>query len=149
MGHGLSLKSRVLEAKRTPRKTTTAIWNLRTGLKSTVAGATAFLTIRCKSSFGRERTFGGDRLSPLLEPPLRVQRRHAPVPGRGDGLAVPVVVDVPRREHAGQVGGGAELLRRAHDDVAPWVEVELSLEDVRGGRVPDRDEQPGDLKVLG
>ena len=56
---------------------------------------------------------GGAARAPVLLPaappllrqvPVRVDRGHAAVPGRGHGLPVPVVVDVPGREHALDAG---------------------------------------------
>src|SRR5262245_36997427 len=62
----------------------------------------------------------------VLEPALRVERRHATRARRGHRLAVHRVRDVARREHARQVG--ARRARR-HGEVALLVHVELPLED--------------------
>src|SRR5579862_7400882 len=81
--------------------------------------------------------------APFLEPPLGVDRRHAARPGRGHGLAVGLVLDVPAREDAVDVRGASA----PGHDVALVVELELSLEDGGVGLVADRDEDPGDREL--
>src|ERR687898_1826222 len=77
------------------------------------------------SLFGRQEALG-------------VERAHAAGPGRGDGLAVCVILDVADREHAGDV-----RLRRARlrDQITGVVVLELVQEQRRVRVVADRDEQ--------
>src|SRR5918994_1491268 len=77
------------------------------------------------SLFGRQEALG-------------VERAHAAGPGRGDGLAVRVILDVADREHAGDV-----RLRRARlrDQITGVVVLELVQEQRRVRVVADRDEQ--------
>ena len=60
-----------------------------------------------------------------LEVTLGLDGRHAPAAGRGDGLAVDVVLHVAAREHALEGGPGGAALG---EDVAVLVEVELTGE---------------------
>src|SRR5579862_4604568 len=73
------------------------------------------------------------------EEALGVERRHAAGPGGGDGLAVGVVGDVPGGEDSRDVGGCRAWLDQ---EIAALVEVELPLEQLGVGLVPDGDEQP-------
>src|SRR5271167_829678 len=70
------------------------------------------------------------------EKALRLQRRHAPHPGRGHRLAVHVVGDVAGREHARDRGGG----RGQGLDVAGRLHFDLAGEQFGGRRVADGDE---------
>src|SRR5579875_494410 len=71
-----------------------------------------------------------------LKPSLGVDRRHASRSRCGDRLAVNMVGNVARREHALDAGP-----RRAatHPDIAGFVHVELAAEDFRVRLVADRD----------
>ena len=60
-----------------------------------------------------------------FEPAFGVDGGHAARPGRGDGLAVGVVLDVTAGEHPGDVGGGRAALG---DEVAGGVDIELRVE---------------------
>jgi hypothetical protein len=68
-----------------------------------------------------------------------------PGAGRGDGLAVGVVLHVAAGEHAVDVGGRAG----PGDEVAVLIEVEHTGEQVGVGAVADGHEQPGDVEVGG
>ena len=80
----------------------------------------------------------------ILDIPLGVDGRHATRAGRGDGLAVDVILDVAAREHAGYVG------RRAapRHDVAVRVEIHVAADQAGVGDVPDGDEDAVDGELL-
>src|SRR5829696_9557211 len=73
------------------------------------------------------------------EEALGVECTHATGPGRGDRLAVRVVLNVTHCEHAGDVGLGRARLR---DQIARRVVLELVEEELRVRVVADRDEEP-------
>src|SRR6476659_9927316 len=82
---------------------------------------------------------GGRRLADALrlEPALGIDRGLAAVAGRGHGLAVAVVVDVARDEHALDLRAGLV----ADDEIALLVHVEPVLEHLGVRAVADRDEE--------
>src|SRR3954447_15105977 len=82
----------------------------------------------------------------VLEPALGIDRRHAARPGRGDGLAVDVILHVATGEHPGDVRRG-RALAETRDEVAVVFHRQLALEQVGVGHVPDGNEQPGEVEV--
>ena len=76
----------------------------------------------------------------LLEPTLNVDGRHTPASGGRDGLAVPTIGKVTRREHPIDARGGRAGLG---DDVALRVQHDLLPQEVRIGGVPDGNENTG------
>lgn len=78
----------------------------------------------------------------LLQPSLRVEGSHASSSGRGDGLAVPLVLDITGSKDTGDVG-----LSRAGDglDVTILVQVQLTLEQGGGGDVANGVEETIDI----
>ena len=83
----------------------------------------------------------------LAEEALRIDRRHAAAARGGDGLAIPMILDVPGGEDARQVGLGGAFL---HDQIAALVGVEDVLEELGVRVVADRHEHAagGDLADL-
>src|SRR5580704_486578 len=83
-------------------------------------------------------------LAPLLEPALGVDGGHAAGPGRGDRLAVVVVLHVAAGEDAVDAGPGRAVERL---DVPVGLQLQLTLEERAVGFVADGDEEPvdGDL----
>src|SRR5262245_20611258 len=72
---------------------------------------------------------------------LRFQRRHATHSGSGDCLAEHLILDIAGGEDAGD--GCARGVWRS-DQVARRRRLQLTLEQLRGGRVADGDEHPID-----
>src|SRR6185436_19206946 len=91
---------------------------------------------------GGQRVGFGDPLR--LEPALRVDRGLAAVARRGDGLAIPVVVDVAGDEDA--LDPCVSFI--VDDEVALGVDLEPVLERLGVGAVADRDEQAVDRQRL-
>src|SRR5918994_803840 len=85
----------------------------------------------------------GGRISQV---PLGVERRHAPGPGRGHGLAIGVVDEITGRENAGELGLGRAVLGQ---HVSVLVRVDLVLDQLGKRRVTDGDERAAGLHLLG
>src|SRR5215472_8349558 len=83
------------------------------------------------------RRDGRLRLALQSEEAFGLERGHAALPGGGDRLAIDVVGDVAGGKHAGYRGCGRE---RRGLDVARGLHVQLSHEQLGGGRVADSDE---------
>lgn len=82
----------------------------------------------------------------LLQPSLRVEGSHASSSGRGDSLAVPLVLDITGSKDTGDVGLG-----RAGDglDVTILIQVQLTLEQRCGGDVANGIEETVDIHGAG
>ena len=80
----------------------------------------------------------------VAQVPLGVERRRAAGAGGGHGLAVGVVHEVARGEHARQLGARGLALG---EDVAVLVDLDLALDDLRVRAVADRDERAVDLEL--
>src|SRR3712207_2300450 len=89
------------------------------------------------------RVLGLLGLALLLEPALGVYGRAAAVAGGGDGLAVALVRDVARGEHAGHARHGVLLL----EDVAGPVHLNLVLEEAGRRGVADGREEAVELDL--
>jgi len=78
----------------------------------------------------------------LLQPSLGIESGHASSTGTGDGLAVPLVLNITGSENTGEVGLGG-----AGDglDVTILVQVQLALEQSSSGNVTDGVEQSVDI----
>src|SRR5580765_6887517 len=76
----------------------------------------------------------------LIQIFLRIERRHAAESRRSDGLAIDLVGDVARGEHAGYAGRGSAALDAGLDHDVAVLHVELAGEDLGVRRMPDRDE---------
>src|SRR3954469_4217999 len=88
----------------------------------------------------------GRDLGRVAQVPLGVERRRAPGAGRGHGLAVGVVDEVARGEHARAVRARRAALV---DHVALVVGADLALDDARLRLVADRDEGAVHRQLLG
>src|SRR5580658_3957059 len=89
---------------------------------------------------GRDSGGAPDRWLLLLQPPFGVDGRHTPGARRRHRLAVAMVLNVPRGEHADDARTGMVV----HSEVSLGSEVEGTSEDRGGGVVSDRDEQSAD-----
>ena len=76
-----------------------------------------------------------------FQEPLRFDRGHAAGTGRGDGLAVMMVLHVAGGENAFDVRFRAVV----RDQVAVFVHIQLAFEELRVGIVADGDENAGDV----
>src|SRR5918994_2647705 len=85
----------------------------------------------------------GGRVSQV---PLGVERRHAPGPRRGHGLAVGVVDEITGRENAGELRLGRAVLGQ---HVTVLVRVDLVLDQLGKRRVTDGDERAAGSHLLG
>jgi hypothetical protein len=83
-------------------------------------------------------------LAALFEPAFGVDGGHAARPGRGDGLAVVVVLHVASGEHAVHAGAGGAV---EGADVAVVIQLELALEQGAVGLVPDGHEEAGHAEL--
>src|SRR5262245_40596585 len=91
------------------------------------------------------------RLRTLVQPVqefLGVERRNAAASGAGDGLAIDVVLHVPRRKYARDAGRARVALAAAAGDDVATLHVELPLEDPGVRRVAHRDEQSVHVELL-
>src|SRR3954449_10740354 len=82
---------------------------------------------------------GGSRVVELGDVAFGVEGRRTAGAGSGDRLAVMVVDEVAAGEDAGQVRGRRGV---CDERVALVVEIDLALDQLRAGVVPDGDEQP-------
>src|SRR6266542_2430620 len=82
----------------------------------------------------------------VAQVPLGVQRAHGAGAGRSDRLAIRVVDEVTDRKHAREAGTCGAV---AGQNVALLVGLHLVGNELGARRVPDRDEGPADLELLG
>src|SRR6266705_1571413 len=101
-----------------------------------------------KPCVGGRRLVDRPRLPVPLEPPLCIERRHAPEAGCRDSLTVAEIVDVARGEDSGRGGRCRESVVRLKGHVAS-LHPKLSLKDLGCGRMTDREEQALHPQVRG
>src|SRR5689334_17897407 len=82
----------------------------------------------------------------LVEIFVRIEGSHATGSGRRDGLAIHVIGDVARGEHAGHARGRRGSITAALDGDVTVTHVELARENARVRRVADGDESAGDVE---
>ena len=69
----------------------------------------------------------------LLQKALRIQGRHAPRPGTGDGLAVNVILNVACSKYARHAGLRRKTLEAALGANVAAIHIKLALEELRIG----------------
>ena len=80
----------------------------------------------------------------LTDEPLRLERRHTSRSGGCDCLSVLLVLDITSGEDALDAGLGGS---RYSEDVSIFIELQLGLDELRGGFVADSVEQSVDLEI--
>src|SRR4051794_12212041 len=121
-----TLSSKVASERVTMCSATAAVLSGVRSAGSLLTGATRSPGASFPSAWIRNRGSGVQgRVTHGLEVALGLDGRHAPAAGRGDGLAVDVVLHVAAREDPLERGSGRAALG---EDVAVLVEVELAGE---------------------
>src|SRR5207248_11220751 len=132
----------------TSRRVADAV-GLRTSRGSACAGLARAISALSSESLAMRQPCRFASLSCLdLEVRLRVERRHAPCPRARDGLTIHMVGDVPRRENAGDARRCRVALAAPLDSNVAIVHIELALEELSVGRMPDGDEHALHVELL-